>query len=305
LNVKGNTAANIQQMKIAIYGRTVPENKTACVRDLFKELEKHKLGIYVHDSLFEYISDELSLTKEVELFRGHDEIKGKVDFMICLGGDGTMLDALAFIRNSGIPVLGINTGRLGFLAAVASNEVVEAVDALLHKKYSLDKRSLLKVNSSSDVFGPVNYALNELTILKKDSSAMMTIHTYINGDFLNSYWADGLIISTPTGSTAYSLSCGGPIMVPDSKSFIITPISPHNLNVRPLIISDDSVVTLRVEGRSSEFLVSLDSRTAVFPITEEITVTKEDFKFNLLKLKNTNFFNTIRNKLMWGLDKRN
>ncbi len=292
-------------MKIAIYGRTVPENKTACVRDLFNELEKHKLGIFVHASLFEYISDELSLTKEVELFRGHDDIKGKVDFMICLGGDGTMLDALAFIRNSGIPVLGINTGRLGFLAAVASNEVVEAVDALLHKKYSLDKRSLLKVNSTNDVFGSVNYALNELTILKKDSSAMMTIHTYINGDFLNSYWADGLIISTPTGSTAYSLSCGGPIMVPDSKSFIITPISPHNLNVRPLIISDDSIVTLRVEGRSSEFLVSLDSRTAVFPAAEIITVTKQDFKFNLLKLKNTNFFNTIRNKLMWGHDKRN
>jgi NAD+ kinase len=292
-------------MKIAIYGRTVPENKTACVRELFSELEKHKVDIFVHASLFEYITEEIGLTKEVELFRGHDDIKGKVDFMICLGGDGTMLDALSFVRNSGIPVLGINTGRLGFLAAVASNEVIEAVDALLNKKYSLDKRSLLKVNSTNDMFGAVNYALNELTILKKDSSAMMTIHTYINGEFLNSYWADGLIIATPTGSTAYSLSCGGPIMVPDSKSFIITPISPHNLNVRPLIISDDSVVTLRVEGRSSEYLVSLDSRTAVFPSDEELTVTKEDFKFNLLKIKNTNFFNTIRNKLMWGLDKRN
>ncbi|HEV7229827.1 MAG TPA: NAD kinase [Bacteroidia bacterium] len=292
-------------MKIAIYGRTVLENKTACVQELFTELQKHNLGIFVHSSLLEYISGTILFSREVDVFHGHDDIRGKADFMICLGGDGTMLDALAFIRNSGIPVLGINTGRLGFLAGVAKDEVKEAVAALLNKNYSLDKRSLLKLTTRHDLFGPVNYALNELTVLKKDSSTMMTIHAYINGEFLNSYWADGLIISTPTGSTAYSLSCGGPIMVPDSKSFIITPISPHNLNVRPLIISDDSVLTLRVEGRSSEFLASLDSRTAVFPASEELTVTKEDFKFNLLKLKNTHFFNTIRNKLMWGLDKRN
>jgi NAD+ kinase len=292
-------------MKIAIYGRTVPENKTSCVQDLFAELEKHNLGLFVHTSLNEYITGSIGITRPVELFSDHADIRGKVDFMICLGGDGTMLDALALIRNSGIPVLGINTGRLGFLAGVASNEVVEAVDALLKKKYSLDKRTLLKVVSANNLFGPTNYALNELTVLKKDSSAMMTLHTYINGEFLNSYWADGLIIATPTGSTAYSLSCGGPIMVPDSKSFIITPISPHNLNVRPLIISDDSTVTIKVEGRSSEYLASLDSRSAVFPATEELTITREDFKFNLVKLKNTNFFTTIRNKLMWGLDKRN
>jgi NAD+ kinase len=292
-------------MKIAIYGRTVPENKSACVVDLFQELEKHKVGLYVHGSLMEYISDQIKLNRTAELFYSHDEIKGKVDFMICLGGDGTMLDALALVRNSGIPVLGINTGRLGFLAGVAREEVTDAVLALIHRKFSLDKRSLLKLHSANDLFGSVNYALNELTVLKKDSSAMMTIHAYINGEFLNSYWADGLIISTPTGSTAYSLSCGGPIVVPDSRSFIITPISPHNLNVRPLIISDDSTVTLRVEGRSTEFLASLDSRSAVFPASEELTVTKEDFKFNLVKLPNTNFFNTIRNKLMWGHDKRN
>jgi NAD+ kinase len=292
-------------MKIGIYGRTVPENKASCVQDLFLELEKHNLGIFVHASLHEYIADQIILTKEVTLFSGHEDLVGKVDFLICLGGDGTMLDALALIRNSGIPVLGINTGRLGFLAAVASNEITEAVDALLHKKYSLDKRTLLKLSSPNDLFGGTNYALNELTVMKKDSSAMMTLHTYINGEFLNSYWADGLIIATPTGSTAYSLSCGGPIMVPDSKSFIITPISPHNLNVRPLIISDDSVVTIKVEGRSSEYLASLDSRSAFFPSSEELTITREDFKFNLIKLKNANFFTTIRNKLMWGLDKRN
>ncbi|MFI5150321.1 MAG: NAD kinase [Bacteroidia bacterium] len=292
-------------MKIAIYGRTVPENRTSCVRGLFEELGKHKLELYVHTSLYEYISSEIPFPLHTNQFSGYDEIRGAVDFMICLGGDGTMLDALGMIRNSGIPVLGINTGRMGFLAAVASHEVKAAVDALLTKQFSLDKRSLLKVSSRHDLFGEVNYALNELTVLKKDSSAMMTIHTYINGEFLNSYWADGLIVATPTGSTAYSLSCGGPLVVPDSKSFIITPISPHNLNVRPLIISDDNVVTIRVEGRSTEYLATLDSRTAVFPVSEELTITREDFRFNLVKLKNANFFNTIRNKLMWGLDKRN
>jgi NAD+ kinase len=292
-------------MKIAIYGRTVSENKTSCVQDLFRELEKYEYSLFVHASLHEYITEAIAISRPVELFTGHEDIKGKVDFMICLGGDGTMLDALALIRNSGIPVLGINTGRLGFLAGVASNEVIEAVEALRMKKYSLDKRTLLKLNSTHNLFGETNYALNELTVLKKDSSAMMTLHTYINGEFLNSYWADGLIIATPTGSTAYSLSCGGPIIVPDSKSFIITPISPHNLNVRPLIISDDSEVTIKVQGRSSEYLASLDSRSAVFPASEELTVTKEDFKFNLVKLKNADFFATIRNKLMWGLDKRN
>ena len=292
-------------MKIAIYGRTVPENKTSCVQELFAELEKNKVSLCVHHSLLEYISDTVKLEHPAETFQTHDDIRSKIDFMICLGGDGTILDALTFIRNSGIPVLGINTGRLGFLAGVAKDEVKDAVNALIAKKYSLDKRSLLKLETRHDLFGDVNYALNELTVLKKDSSAMMTIHAYINGEFLNSYWADGLIISTPTGSTAYSLSCGGPIMVPDSKSFIITPISPHNLNVRPLIVSDDCVLTLRLEGRSSEFLASLDSRTAVFPASEELTVTKGDFRFNLLKLKNNHFFNTIRNKLMWGVDKRN
>lgn len=292
-------------MKIAIYGRTVPENKGACVQELFSELEKHSLGIYVHGSLLEYMEGTIKINREVKAFYNHDDIQGQADFMICLGGDGTMLDALSLIRNSGIPVLGINTGRLGFLAGVAKEDVKEAVDALLHKKYSLDKRTMLKLNTQTDLFGSVNYALNELTVLKKDSSAMMTINTYINGVFLNSYWADGLIISTATGSTAYSLSCGGPIMVPDSKSFIITPISPHNLNVRPLIISEDSIVKLKVEGRSSEYLASLDSRTAVFPATEELIITKEDFKFNLVKLKDTHFFNTLRNKLMWGVDKRN
>jgi NAD+ kinase len=225
--------------------------------------------------------------------------------MFSIGGDGTFLETLTFVRDSGIPIIGINTGRLGFLANIAKTEINKAIDSLANKKIKIEKRSLISVTSQSKLFGEVNYGLNELTILKKDTSSLITINAYINGDFLNSYFADGLIVATPTGSTAYSLSCGGPLVMPCSQNFIITPIASHNLNVRPLVISDDSIITLKVEGRSSNYLVSLDSRSEVIDSSIELTLKKAEFSANLIQIENQNFFNTIRNKLLWGLDKRN
>jgi NAD+ kinase len=225
--------------------------------------------------------------------------------MLSIGGDGTFLETVSFVRDSTIPILGINTGRLGFLANVAKTEISEAIDSLARKKFTVEKRALLSVTKPENLFGEVNYGLNEITILKKDSSAMVTIHTYINGDYLNSYFADGLIVATPTGSTAYSLSCGGPLVMPGSQNFVITPIAPHNLNVRPLVISDNNIITLKVEGRSPNYLVSLDSRSETIDDSTELTLKKADFYIHLIKLENQHFFNTIRNKLLWGLDKRN
>jgi NAD+ kinase len=232
-------------------------------------------------------------------------LKKEVNFMLSLGGDGTFLETLMYVRDSGIPILGINTGRLGFLANVAKTEINSAIDALLDNRYTIETRALLNLTTANNLFGDLNYALNELTIMKKDSLAMVTVNAYINGEYLNSYFADGLIIATPTGSTAYSLSCGGPLVMPGSENFLITPIAPHNLNVRPLIISDNNVITLKISGRSNQYLVTMDSRSEVVDNSVELTLKKAGFYANLVKLENQSFFNTIRNKLLWGLDKRN
>lgn len=291
-------------MKIAIYGRPTNENLSPQVKQLFAALDKRKASLFVHKGFNEFLAASGAAPAGATPFSTHSDLAGKVDYMLSLGGDGTLLETIDFIRDSGIPILGINTGRLGFLATVSKDEIEFALKAIESKKFTLDKRVLLKLETASNPFGKVNYALNELTIHKKDSSAMMSIQAHLNGDLLNTYWADGLIVSTPTGSTAYSLSCGGPIIVPNCSNFIVNPIAPHNLNVRPIIITDDSVLTLKVEGRSLNFLVSLDSRTATFDTSVELTVKKGDFHINLLKLEGQNFLNTIRNKLMWGLDRR-
>jgi NAD+ kinase len=292
-------------MKIAIYGRPTNDNTSEHIQLLFHTLNEYKTEICIYEPFYHFLKQKLQLNDSIKTFTSHNNIKGQVDYMLSLGGDGTFLEALAFVRDSGIPILGINTGRLGFLSNVAKTEINIAIKALSEKKYSIEKRALLSVTAPANLFGEVNYGLNELTILKKDSSAMITIHTYINGDYLNSYFADGLIIATPTGSTAYSLSCGGPLVMPGSQNFVITPIAPHNLNVRPLVISDSSVITLKVEGRSNHYLVSLDSRSEVIDASIELTLKKAGFYANLIQLENQNFFNTLRNKLLWGLDKRN
>jgi len=292
-------------MKVAIYGRSTNENISEPIQLLFHKLNEYEAEIIIYEPFYKWLKEKMEIKGSVKTFYSYYDLDKETDYMLSLGGDGTFLETLTYVRNSGIPVLGINTGRLGFLANVAQNEINNAIEALVFKRFSIEKRSLLSVTSPDNLFGEVNYALNELTIFKKDSSSMITIHTYINDDYLNSYFADGLIIATPTGSTAYSLSCGGPLVMPESQNFIITPIAPHNLNVRPLVISDNNLIKLKVEGRSSHYLASLDSRNEIIDSSIELTLKKADFHLHLIKLENQNFFNTIRNKLLWGLDKRN
>lgn len=292
-------------MRIAIYGRSTSDNIVPHLWELFEQLDSMKAEIVVYEPLHLFLEQRHVVPTGYRTFKSHEDLPGKVDYLFSVGGDGTLLETIYLVRNSGIPVLGINTGRLGFLASVAKSEISAALQMIQNKEYVYDKRDLIRLETSNNLFGDVNYALNEITVLKKDSSAMMTIHAFVNGEFLNSYWADGLIIATPTGSTAYSLSCGGPIVVPGSENFVITPIAPHNLNVRPIVISDNNTVTLKVEGRSENYLVSLDSRIEIINSSVELTARKEKFHINLLRLKDQHFFKTIREKLMWGIDRRN
>lgn len=292
-------------MKVAIYGRSTNDNISEPIQVLFQKLNEYKTEIIIYEPFYSFLKKRINMDGNIKTFTTYKDLTTTIDCMLSLGGDGTFLETLAFIRDTGIPVLGINTGRLGFLANVSKTEIQQSIEALIEKKFEIKKRTLLSVVSPERLFGDVSYALNELTIFKKDSSSMITIHTYINGDFLNSYFADGLLVSTPTGSTAYSLSCGGPIVMPDSQNFIITPIAPHNLNVRPLVIPDNNTIHLKVEGRSSHYLASLDSRNEIIDSSVELIIKKADFCLNIIQLENQNFFNTIRNKLLWGLDKRN
>ncbi len=291
-------------MKIAIYARNTNDNVSEHIQLLFNKLNEYKVEILIYQPFYSFIKTKLDIVGDIKTFSTYNDLLDKVDFLLSLGGDGTILETVTFVRDSGIPVLGINTGRLGFLANVAKEEINDAIDSLLSNKFVVEKRTLLEVANPKDLFGEVNYGLNELTILKKDSSSMIIIHTFINGNFLNSYFADGLIIATPTGSTAYSLSCGGPLVMPGSQNFVITPIAPHNLNVRPLVISDNNIITLKVEGRSPNYLLSLDSRNVVIDSSIELTLQKADFSIHLIQLENQNFYTTIRNKLLWGLDRR-
>ena len=291
---------------IAIYGRQTKANACPEVSDMFVLLDKLGVNILLDAGLYEYLSATLKLpTHRIKAFSGADELVGTADFLLSIGGDGTLLETLGLVRNSGIPVLGINTGRLGFLACVSTSEITAAIQCLISNQYTIDKRTLLQVAAEAPVFSNFEIALNEVNVHARDSSMMITIHTYINGQYLNSYWADGLIVATPTGSTAYSLSCGGPLMIPASQSLILTPISPHNLNARPLVISDSDHIRMVVESRSKTFRVSLDSRTFKVDTGLAIDVKKADFLFNLIRLKEQDFIQTLRNKLFWGVDKRN
>ncbi|TKC07013.1 NAD kinase [Pedobacter frigoris] len=292
-------------MKIAIYGREFNNSVLPYVQEVFNVLESSQTPILVYKKYLDFIKDKVKLPINIEVFSGHKELLGKADVLISLGGDGTLLDTLSLVRDSGIPVIGINFGRLGFLASINKDEIKTAIQALQNKEYSLDKRSLLNVESKQGLFGDENFALNDITIHRRDNSAMMIIHAYMNDEFVNSYWADGLIIATPTGSTAYSLSCGGPIIYPSSQNFVITPIAPHNLNVRPVIIPDDVSLTFEIEARSSKFLVSCDSRTETVDRSVKVTLHKAAFHVNLIRLNNESYLTTLRNKLLWGIDTRN
>ncbi len=292
-------------MKVALYARLVTPAHFPFISQLFSELQKHNCKIFVYQPFFNQVKHLLDSIDQMVVYNSGSEIRGKVDFLFSVGGDGTILDTLTLVQDSGIPVLGINIGRLGFLSSVSTDEVAVAIESIALGRFALDKRSLLRLESNRSLFGEVNYALNELTIHKKDSSSMMIINTFLNGEYLNSYWADGLIIATPTGSTGYSLSCGGPIVVPYSGNLVITPIAPHNLNVRPIVVSDKNVISLEVEGRSQYFLASLDSRSVTIDSSISLAVRKEDFTMNLVRLDNENYLGTLRKKLNWGLDSRN
>ena len=233
------------------------------------------------------------------------DLDDSIEFLISLGGDGTLLDTVSLVRDKNIPVLGINFGRLGFLASIGKEELTSAVTALANRTFVVDKRSLIHLDASRPLFGDVPYGLNEFAIHKTDTSPMIKIHTYLNGEFLNTYWADGLIVATPTGSTGYSLSCGGPVVFPESASFVITPVAPHNLNVRPIVVPDDNIISFEVEGRAENFICVLDSRKEIVDKQVQLAVRKESFTLSLIRLNENNFLQTLRSKLSWGLDTRN
>lgn len=292
-------------MSVGIFGRKVNENAIELLQSIISEIENYSTVLFIYEPFYVELIDKIKFSKTVHTFTTNKVIVGKIDFLCSLGGDGTFLDMVTLVKDSGIPLLGINTGRLGFLSSIASDEMKEALNFLRNNNYSIEERTLIKVVTPNNLFGKENYALNDFLLYKYQSSSMVSIHVSINGEFLNSYWADGLIIATPTGSTAYSMSCGGPIIVPDSENFIITPIAPHNLNVRPLVLSDNKTITLKADSRDPFYLVGLDSRTQIANSSMEFKIMKEDFKIKLIKFNNQTFYKTIRNKLMWGLDKRN
>jgi len=291
-------------VKIAIYSKEINKKYFPFIENLFRLLNAKQIDFTLYQPFYHLIKKNITLTNKINLFTTHNEIT-EVDYLFSIGGDGTLLEAITFVRNTQIPILGINTGRLGYLSSVSTNEIQLAIDNLVNHQFTLDPRTLLSLHTENNFFGELNFALNEITILKKDSSSMITIHTYLGDDFLNSYWADGLIISTPTGSTAYSLSCNGPIVLPNSGNIIITPIAPHNLNVRPLVIPDDKELKLKIEGRTENFLVTVDSRSKSLPISTSLTIKKSTNYINLIQPEKYNYLYTLRSKLMWGGDKRN
>lgn len=287
-------------MKVAIYGQIQNDLNTTTFYSLVSLLNSYNVTIVVEQNFFELIGSEQTL----DTFK---ELDSSYSLLISIGGDGTILRAVTLIRDSGIPIVGINTGRLGFLATISLDQFETAIEQLLNGNYQLSQRRLLSVSTSSpnkDI-EDTNFALNEITVSRKNTTSMITVETHLNSEYLTSYWADGLILSTPTGSTGYSLSCGGPVITPQSKNFVLTPIAPHNLNARPLVINDDTIVKLKITGREKEFLISLDSRIVTLPNDCVVTVKKAAFFINLVELEDKSFLKTIRKKLLWGEDQRN
>lgn len=292
-------------MLFALYNRNFEEANIPVIKALLKALKAYHIDFLLYKEFYEQIAPVIHLDPAPMLFTDKNDLPPHTDFFVSLGGDGTILDAVSFVGGSSIPVLGINLGRLGFLADVPKEEVEFALRALQIGAYSIDKRTLLHLDASIPLFGDYPFALNEFTLHRKDSSQMIKIHTFLNGEFLNTYWADGLIVATPTGSTGYSLSCGGPLVFPQAANFVITPVAPHNLNVRSLVISDEAVVSFEVEGRTPNFLCTLDSRMESITSDVQLAVKKERFTISLVRLDNHNFLKTIRKKLFWGVDSRN
>ena len=290
-------------MKAFIYGQKWSLKYDVYIKQLFNKLSSSGIEYKV----FKNFNDQIqSSNVRHDTLSTHEELRAyRPDVVITLGGDGTILSAMTMIRELELPIMGLNLGRLGFLASIEQERIDEAIEMYLEGRFTISKRSMLQIASNPEIFGDINYALNDFTILKRDNSSMIVLHTYIDGDFLNSYWADGLIVSTPTGSTGYSLSCGGPIMFPSSDNFILTPVAPHNLNVRPIVISSNHELSFKIEGRSENFLCTMDSRYEVVTSEHDIKIKKNNFSTHLISLEGDNFMTTLRSKLNWGIDKRN
>ena len=294
-------------MKIAIYGQYYLNSTEPIIKDIFVFFKKNNVELIIESAFLEMLFEKNIIHEQYPTFSSHTELDTSFDMLISIGGDGTILRAATLVRNSGVPILGINAGRLGFLATVQKENIDSFLQFVIDKKYSISKRTLLSLDCSpkNEAIKEINFAMNEITVSRKDTTSMITIETYLNDEFLNSYWADGLIISTPTGSTGYSMSCGGPILTPEVKSLVITPIAPHNLNARPLVIPDNTEIKLRVTGREDQYLVSLDSRVTTVKNESVLTIKRNPFEINMIEIPQETFLKTLRNKLLWGEDKRN
>jgi NAD+ kinase len=288
-----------------IFGRAISEGRKSYIRNLYQGLVNRNATLCIYEPFLKITRHLLPENARISTFTHRQDIPEQMACMLTIGGDGTLLEAVTHVRDSKIPLLGINTGRLGFLSGFSKEEIDLAAEMAVKGNYQLDRRALIRIGTRGKYFGETPFALNEVTFHKRDTSSMITLHVKMNEQHLNTYWADGLIISTPTGSTGYSLSCGGPIMMPDSKNIIITPIAPHNLNVRPLVIADTSKLSIEAEVRGKYFMVSLDSRSAIVPVGEKISIRKAGFSILLARKPDQSFLLTLREKLMWGTDKRN
>jgi NAD+ kinase len=291
-------------MKIVIFGKQFSPDQAPYVQQLFDELYQRGAKICVYKNYYHLIKNHIRFVKKPGVFDQSKDIES-LDFLFSIGGDGTLLDAIPYVHDLGVPILGINLGRLGFLSSVSKLEMKKAIDHIYLGNYQLDQRTLLKLEKPHNLFGRLNFALNDMTIYRNNNTSLVTIHVYVNNLFLNTYWGDGLIIATPTGSTAYSMSVGGPILTPGSENFVIAPIASHNLTVRPIVIQDSSEIRIKIEGREEKYLLSLDSRQQQINKQEEIIIKKCDFRINLVQMPEQNFFSTIREKLLWGVDSRN
>jgi len=291
-------------MTIAIFGSPYPEHFSKYIQHLIKKLEAEHINFIIEEEFSVFLKNNIRFNKSITTFNSYETLKNKADFLFSIGGDGTLLKAVTYVRETGVPILGINTGRLGFISSISADQIDDAITDILKGNYTINERTLLELSTNKKLFKEKNFALNEVAVSKKDTSSMIRIDAFVDDEFLNTYWADGLVVSTPTGSTGYSLSCGGPIIMPGTNNIIITPNAPHNLNVRPIVIDDNSVIKLKVEDRDQLALVSLDSRSRAFDAETELTIKKAGFKTKLIQPQNNSFTTTIRHKLMWGLDKR-
>ena len=292
-------------MKVALFGKSFSGEQMPFFRLMLEKLQQSNVEILFYRPYYEKVKMYFESISGSKLFNDHQDLPHDTDFLFSIGGDGTLLETLPLVRDSGIPVLGINMGRLGFLSSISKNELGTAIDMLLKGHYTLENRSLLLLEEPSSLFSDIHYALNEVTIFRKETTSLIVIQVFVDGVFVNAYWADGLIVATPTGSTAYSLSAGGPIMVPSSQNFVITPIATHNLSVRPIVIPDESRIRLKVVGRHTQYTLSMDSRMATVDQSLDIYIRKASFSVQLVQMNGKDFFETIREKLLWGLDIRN